>query len=274
MRRGDWDKIRSDWLEGGKPNSNGIWKQHSKGFATTATNALRAYFDDEGTILWITFYAGDLYWCFLQPGEPLPVHDERETSIRKVQGKWSNLDVNKKVLSRNSLPGAVNIVSMFQGTTCLVRASVRLLRRINGEISPEVRAVEAARDALEESVKALVGDLSWQDFEVLADLIMSGSGWRRVDRIGGTEKTVDLDLELPLTGELAFAQVKAASSQGELDRYVAAAKEKIGYKMFYVHNSDAELLSDVEGIYVIGRGRVAELVVRLGLVSWLVKKTS
>ncbi len=44
--------------------------------------------------------------------------------------------------------------------------------------------------------------------------------------------------------------------------------------MFYVHNSDAVLRTDVEGIYVIGRDSIAKLVVKLGLVDWLVNKAS
>ncbi len=230
MRRGDWNKIWNDWLDADHVGDAAVLRR-TKSKATTATNALRAYYEDDGSTLWVTFYAGDLYWCFLEPGEPMPVSDdERQTSTRRVKGHWSNLDYRGVRLSRSSLPGDVNMVAMFQGTTCLVRAADKLLRRINGERTPEVEALERARDMLEESVKPLIGNLTWQDFEVLADLLMSGSGWRRVDRIGGTEKTIDLDLELPLTGERAFAQVKANSSQAQLNEYIREAGERIGFK--------------------------------------------
>jgi hypothetical protein len=47
-----------------------------------------------------------------------------------------------------------------------------------------------------------------RDFETLVDLMFSTSGWRR-GIIGNTQKTLDLDLLLPSTGERAFVQVKS-----------------------------------------------------------------
>lgn len=263
MRDGDWEAVRNGWIN----------EKRGPGFPTYATNALKAYFEDDGTTLWVTFYAGDLYWCFLEPGEPVPLPESNEGySYRKVRGAWSNVDCNGIILNRRTLSGAINSASRVQGTTHLLTAEKRLLQRLNGESPESVENVEAAYKALIDTVKPLIGELTWQDFEVLADLITSASGWRRNNQRGGAEKTIDLDLELPLTGEIAFAQIKAKSKQAELESYVAQAAEREGVKMFYIHNSSHELQTDVPNVYVIGRDRLAELIVRLGFVEWLVNK--
>lgn len=147
-----------------------------------------------------------------------------------------------------------------------------LLRRINGQRSEQSQRAESARDHLIEEVRGLIGQLQWQDFEVLADLLMTAGGWRRTDRLGGTEKTVDLKLEFPLTGERAFAQVKARATQAVLDNYVNAAADK-GERMFFVHNSDRPLTSEDSSVYVLGRDEVSRLIVKFGLVDWLIDKT-
>lgn len=106
----------------------------------------------------------------------------------------------------------------------------------------------------------------------MADLLLSAGGWRRTDRLGGNEKTVDLTLELPLTGEEAFAQVKADSDQATLNKYIEAANDRKKL-MFFVHNSDQELLSNDPLVRVLGRKEVSKLIVKSGLVDWLIDKT-
>lgn len=48
--------------------------------------------------------------------------------------------------------------------------------------------------------------LTLQDLEFLLDLIFQRSGWQRVGQVGRPQKTVDLELILPATGETAFAR--------------------------------------------------------------------
>lgn len=263
MRDGDWAAVRNGWID----------EKRGAGYPTYVANALKAYFEDDGTTLWVTFYAGDLYWCFLEPGEPVPLPDNTDGySFRKVRGAWSKVDCKGNELNRRSLSGAINAASRVQSTTHLLSAHKQLLRRLNGESPQSVLDAEAAYRGLIDSVKPLIGELTWQDFEVLADLITTASGWRRNNQRGGVEKTIDLDLELPLTGETAFAQIKAKSKQAELDSYVEQAAEREGVKMFFIHNSPHELSTDAPNVYVIGRDRLAELIVKLGFVEWLVDK--
>src|SRR5690606_30009845 len=152
---------------------------------------------------------------------------------RKVRGAWSRKDCKGKVLNRRTLPGSINAASRNQSATHLLTAADRLLQRINGQNSDVVADVQVRRAALVDAVKKLIGELIWQDFEVLGDLIAHGSGWRRNNQRGGVEKTIDLDLEMPMTGERAFAQIKAVSSQSELEKYIDLSTERDVDRMFY-----------------------------------------
>jgi hypothetical protein len=51
--------------------------------------------------------------------------------------------------------------------------------------------------------------------------------WRRVGVVGGTQKTLDLDLTLPSTGERAFVQVKSRTTTAELAGYARALGERV-----------------------------------------------
>ncbi len=271
MINNDWQKVWEGWLPEGVTETTATTEQ--KKHASKATNALMSYFSDQGNTLWVTFYKGDLYWCFLKPGQPISLTDDPlQSSYREVDGKWSCHDANGDRLSRDKLPGVITKVSMHRGTTCEVKNGARLVDRINGKQSPQSAKAQATKAQLVNDLRDLIGDLQWQDFEVLADLILSAGGWRRTDRLGGTEKTVDLTLDMPLTGERAFAQVKADCTQETLDKYVHDANER-GERMFFVHNSDQVLTTTDKTIYVLGRNEVANLIVKYGLVDWLIDKT-
>ena len=93
-------------------------------------------------------------------------------------------------------------------------------RRINGQKSPQVERAVAALAELKDAVLALIRLLLARDFEVLVELVFSTSGWRRQGVVGGTQKTLDLDLVLPSTGERAFVQVKSKTDSAELAKSV------------------------------------------------------
>lgn len=116
--------------------------------------------------------------------------------------------------------------------------------------------------------------LTWRDFEILVDLVFSSSGWRRVGQAGGTQKTLDLDLVLPSTGERAFVQIKSRTSQTELDDYLERFEAEPSDRMFYVyHTAPTELTyGNNSGCSLIGSARLAEMVLDAGLFTWLFKK--
>jgi hypothetical protein len=148
-----------------------------------------------------------------------------------------------------------------------------LIRRINGKKTPEVeRAISASSD-MKSAMLDLMRLLTPQDFELLVDLIFSTSGWRRVGIVGKTQKTLDLDLTLPSTGERAFVQVKSKTTSAELAEYVARIEDGTYDKMFFVYHSGEAETQD-RRVTVIGPEKLAELVMGAGLGTWLIRKVS
>lgn len=117
--------------------------------------------------------------------------------------------------------------------------------------------------------------LTWQDFELLVDLVFSDSGWRRTGHVGKTQKTVDIELVLPTTGERAFVQIKSSAGKRDLADYLERFKNSDVYdRMFFVwHSGD---VAGVEGsdAVLIGPDRLARMVFDAGLTSWLREKVS
>jgi len=100
------------------------------------------------------------------------------------------------------------------------------------------------------------------------------SGWRRLGNVGRTQKTIDLDIELPSTSERAFVQVKSRTTMAELQEYVDKLEECGLYdRLFYVYHT-GQAVTDDDRVTVIGPGKLAEMVVDAGLVNWLIRKVS
>ena len=195
---------RGDW--------QGVWEamktiRGDAGAATRDVNQIRAYYEADEHSIFITFVGGLLYWC--RPSGPVELLDDRSHRRQTAEG-WRNTSVNGNLLSADRLSGRLLKVQMFRGTICDVRAGDYLLRKLSDQLSPEVAAAEEAERALMTAIVNLMRLLTWQDFELLVDLIFSTSGWRRVSQVGRTQKTVDLELILPSTAERAFVQVKIA----------------------------------------------------------------
>jgi hypothetical protein len=260
---GQWDALTKSFIAEGK----------SKGTATRFTNETRIFFEDDGSTLWITFVGAQLCWGLLTASPP-ERHADGNGVYRIVKDGWQRTDLNGEPLTKDRLSGALTKVAAYQGTSCGVDVADYVVRRINGEKIPQVERAVAALEETKASVLELMKLLGWRDFETLVDLVFTSSGWRRLGVVGGTEKTRDLDLMLPSTGERAFAQVKSETTSAELADYVAQLDEHDPYdRMFYVyHSGDAK--TDDERVIVTGPDKLAEMVVDAGLVNWLVRKVS
>lgn len=149
-----------------------------------------------------------------------------------------------------------------------------VIRRINGKKPAEVERALAVSSELEKSLLALLRLLTPQDFELLVDLVFSTSGWRRVGVGGGTQKTLDLSLILPSTGERAFVQVKSHTTSAELTEYVARIEDDFAHMFYVYHSGEAELQTPDKRVKVIGPEKLSKLVMDAGLVSWLISKVS
>jgi len=260
---GAWDQIRDFWTE----------RRGDAGTAARDMNQIRAFYEAAEADLFITFAHGLLHWC--RPTGPVEVLADGGRRRATVDG-WHSQSLSGIPLTSDRISGHLLKVQMFRGTICQVRPFAYLLRKLNDELSPEVAAAEAAERVLMEAVVRLMRLLTWQDFELLVDLVFSASGWRRVGVIGRVQKTVDLELILPTTGERVFVQVKSQASNASLREYAARFDEAALYdRMFFVwHTGTISDGDSFDGITLVGPERLSRMVLDAGLASWLREKVS
>jgi hypothetical protein len=263
---GDWSAITRSL----------IGQDKAIGTATNVTNQLKAFFEDRCQTLWITFSNEYLYWGFTN--ERPAFRDARvDGCLRTMAGGWKNVDLHGTELAKARLSGALTQLTAFRGTSCgVTNVSEYVKRRIKGDPSPEISRIEATLDELKNAALVLVRQLLPPDFELLVDLVFSGSGWRRITSVGGTQRFIDVGVQLPSTGEYALIQVKTATSQAELDEYVSQLDQSGPYRrMFYVyHSSRDQLINGDERVTVIGPERLTDMVIEAGLVNWVIAKVS
>ncbi|SRR6266567_966977 len=262
-RGGRWKELLTSFLSETKDKST----------ATRFTNETRIFFEDAGSTLWITFVGERFCWGLLTSTPPEP-HPDGDGVYRTVAGGWRWADINGEELTKDRLSGALTKLAAYRGTSCNVDVSEYAIRRINGQKTPEVeRAVVALQEA-KRSVLDLMKLLGPKDFETLVDLVFSTSGWRRLGTVGRTQKTLDLDLTLPSTGERAFVQVKSRTTSAQLADYVGQLEEHGPYdRMFFVHHTGEAATMDPR-VTVLGPEKLAELVLDAGLLNWLIRKVS
>ncbi|WP_147293276.1 hypothetical protein [Dyella monticola] len=270
-REGKWGEIRQGWLE-----DSGCSARIASSFA----NQMKAFFEDKGDTLWVTFIDDKLHYGFLESGEPEranPGDDKDWSSFRRVREGWRSADAQGNSLTRTSLPGTVTKLSMFRSTTCNVADHEYLVNRINGLRSQEVKRADQARTELLEALVVLIRRLHERDFEVLVDMAFVNAGWRRLGRVGGNEPVKDLDLEMPLTRERAYVQIKSATSQGVLKSVVKEYQAREHYtRLFFVyHTSSDELKNDWEdsGVVLVGAEEVARMALESGISDWIIDRS-
>jgi len=260
---GDWERVRRVWLD----------KRLDEGAATRDVIQIRNFFEAGEDTLWITFSGGFLWWCFAKPG--VKQHQDEEGSYRETVDGWHNTDIKGAKLSSEKLSGNLLKVQSFQGTICDIKEFEYLKLKLNGQVLPQVEDAAQAENQMVEKIVPLMRLLTWQDFELLVDLVFSNSGWRRLGEVGKTKKNVDIELMLPTTGERAFVQVKSSASKQDLTQYVERLKDSHAYDlMFFVwHSGDVGEVEE-SNVKLIGPDRLARMVFDAGLTSWLREKVS
>ena len=91
---------------------------------------------------------------------------------------------------------------------------------------------------------------------------------------GGTQHTIDLELELPLTGERTLVQVKSRLDQKTAETVATDLTEAAGGSRVFIvyHTPSDQLTVDQENVTMIGPKALAEHVVDLGLTTWIMAK--
>jgi hypothetical protein len=259
-----WERVQEFWLR----------IRDDKGAATRDTNQIRIFYEAEPDTLFVTFHGGLLYWCRARSGVVVDPTDD--TRIRQTVDGWHSTSIRGHQLRTDRLSGALLRMQGFRGTICSVGQLSYLLGRINDEISPAVVTADDARAAYKAAIENLIGLLTWQDFELLIDLIFASSGWRRIGALGKTQKSIDLELQLPTTGEIAFIQVKSEATAATLREYIGqfSAYDKYDRMFFAWHKGKINTVPESGDVVLLSRSRIAEMVLDAGLGTWLRDKVS
>jgi len=260
---GEWDQVRDFWTE----------RRGDAGTAKRDTNQIQIFYEADESSIFITFANGLLYWC--RPVGEVEVLSDKTPRRTTVDG-WHEKSIGGVSLSSDRISGHLLKVQMFRGTICQIKQRAYLLRKFNDELSPEVAAAEEADRIMISAIVGIMRLLTWQDFELLVDLIFSASGWRRIGVVGRLQKTVDLELLLPSTGERAFVQIKSQANDASLRDYAVRFEQANLYdRMFFAwHTGKVTTDEEVSGITLIGPERLARMCLDAGLVSWLREKVS
>lgn len=263
---GRWEEVNSYFKSVENTNSS---------VASSHSNQIKQFYEEKEATLWITFYANKLWWCFSK--QKITLNSDK-TKTRRVIGKWSDKDIKGNVLFAGNISGKLLKTQGFRGTICQVREAKYAIDKINCDQSKEVIAVESALTDLRVKLKELIRNLQWKDFETLVDLIFRQSGWQRSGDKGKTQKSIDLELFSPVTGEKAIVQVKSQSNLQEFMNYQKKFLTMSEYDYFFyvVHTvkDDLKAYKNESDTKLYLDDAVSELTISAGLVEWVIKKTS
>lgn len=263
--RNKWQKIKDFYVnKRGFPN----------GVATFHVNQIKYFYKEDENVLWITFYNNKLYWCF---SENKVFIQKDKTKIRKVIGKWSCKDLKGNTLFLDNISGRLSKVRGFRGTICSVSDRDYLIKKIKGEQLIEIKEAEESFGKLKDNLILLIKKLNPKDFEILVDLIFRSGGWQRVGVVGKTQKSIDLAIFHPITGESAIVQIKCQTDLVEFNKYKKIFTGMTDYdRFFYVaHTPQGSLekyINDMDNLNLYFSDKIAELAINSGLFDWILKK--
>ena len=274
-KSGEWATAKEKYAATGE--------RKGAGDITRAVNQVRDFFELAESVLWCTMEDGDVWWCFAEPkvvdlcsGEYAGAENQG-ARMRCVIDRWRNTDVNGNRLRLDSMTTKITKVAAFQETICIPGGAADLLNRIRAAQSKPHKRAARAHDKLVVAIGDLLDQLHQDDFELLIELIFSSSGWKRISAVGGTQKTLDLAMILPTTGEYCFVQVKSQTNRTTFQNLVNALDNSQGYsRMFFGYHTPAERFENpaADRVTVWHRYEIAKQVVRAGLTDWVLSRTT
>ncbi len=256
--------------------AQGLRPATATGYVTEA----RAFYDADPQVLWITFARGRLWWAFARP----EVHwiggsgDTQGTRYRKTIDGWHDHDLAGTPLDLERLSTSLTQLAGYRRTICRVAQAEYCLRMINAQADPLLDIVADARRQLEKHLAAAIARLNWADFELLVELILTRSGWRRISAIGGTMKDVDMVIEQPLTGERMLVQVKSKADQRIVVDYARRLGVRAGAKrlLLVCHSPQGQLrepqMADGRRLQIMVAAELARRAAACDLVDWVMDR--
>lgn len=265
----EWEGVRQHYLAQGLNPAT----------ATAYVNETRAFYDADATVLWITFARRRMWWAFAQP----EVHwiggsgEAQGTRYRETVDGWHHRDLAGEPLDLERLSTSLTQLAGYRRTICRVKEADYSLRMINAEPDPLLAQVIKARQQLEVHLASAIARLSWPDFELLVELILTRSGWRRISAIGGTMMDVDLVVEQSFTGERMLVQVKSKADQAVVDDYARrlGARESDERLLLVCHSPNAQLREpELTGkrLQVMAGAEIARRAAGCDLVAWVMDR--
>jgi hypothetical protein len=263
INSGNWEIIQSQL----------ITEAADKGAATRDCRGLQMICGSTHDDIWITFHENHLWWCKVVEQR---IYKDDISKYRKVE-KWHCQDICGKPLLTIQIPGRIAKLQGFRGTSCKVREVDELVRLINCQPSTEYEAIRHSKENLYRHVEAGLRRLHWKDFETLVDLLFRATGWRRISLLGETMKYSDIELEDPINEEMYQVQVKSSATLRDFQEYSKSfAAGKYRKLFFVVHTPDTKLAetpqSNESPVQLVLPKRLAEMVVDLGILNWLLNK--
>lgn len=275
--KGEWEAFRSLAYQRDENGSEQARKQR----ASSAANQVQAFFEADTRTLWITFFAGKLYYgSFAEYSHPV-INAGMGGCTRSLDGGWRDKDANGGLLKIENLSGNLTKIRGFQGTSCNLSADqvAYLSTRLSGQVPAYIAQIDKARELMVKGVLTAIRTLGPKDFELLVEVIFSRS-WRRIGQMGGVETFIDIVYEDCLNPMRRIAvQVKSETNAKEIDRYCSDEQIQLYEKLYFVfHTPDSQEILEgyelPEKLEIVDGLTLAGLVVDSGLVHWLKEKTS
>jgi len=149
--------------------------------------------------------------------------------------------------------------------------------KINAVVPEIVSQAREVLTTLQQRLIPLIQSLTWKDFELFVDLIFTNARWQRISVLGKTQKTLDLDLRAPVTGERAMVQVKSVSNRTECLQYQTEFKQARDFaRLFYVvHSPAADLTAwQSDSTTILTAPELSRMALCAGLADWLMEKNT
>jgi hypothetical protein len=260
-----WSKIRRQLRK----------KAKDDGSVTRDLNALQIICTSTPDDIWVTFYSFKLWWCRVDNRR---VYEDKLSKYRNLSMQWNDKDIDGNVLYIHAILGTLSKTQGFRGTACKIKEKEDLKRLLNNEKSEAYIEIADAKQNLVVTVSNGISKLHWKDFEILTDLIFRQSGWQRLTTLGETLKYVDLELEDPITKDKYQVQVKSKASLNEFKEYTRQFNGKNFRKLYFVVHSPEKALanhvSKKQNIELVLPKKLAEMIVDLGLIDWVLTKVN
>lgn len=216
-----WESVRHSF-----PKAN---KQTQTSYAKAIRQVYTASEDD----YFFTFLNSTMYYCH-PIGDIIPITESNThggfdpgSRIRATTGWKDHPETTDsiKLLERN-LSGRITKAKIFRGTIYELTGIEKdtFLNTLEWYF-PECEELEKAKNRIPELITPVIQMLNDHDFEILVDMLLTKSGWRRVGEVGGTQKAIDMQYRIPITNETIYVQVKSVLDDNIVNKAIKKLTE-------------------------------------------------